>query len=69
MVAVVAEARSRRPWAARERLAADAVPLARQTGESNVHWTVFAPTNVMPHALYPHLLRSAASRQHGDRAP
>ncbi|MFE9016677.1 helix-turn-helix domain-containing protein [Streptomyces cyaneofuscatus] len=50
LVAVVAEARSRRPWAARERLAA-AVPLARQTGESNVHWTVFGPTNVMLHAV------------------
>lgn len=60
LVAVVAEARSRRPWAARERLAAAAVPLARQTGESNVHWTVSAPTNVMPHALYPHLFRPAA---------
>lgn len=51
LVAVVAEARSRRPWAARERLAAAAVPLARQTGESNVHWTVFGPTNVMLHAV------------------
>ncbi|CAO0832152.1 hypothetical protein SMICM17S_09073 [Streptomyces microflavus] len=51
LVAVVAQARARRPWAARERLAAAAVPLARQTGESNVHWTVFGPTNVMLHAV------------------
>ncbi|MEV1092042.1 hypothetical protein [Streptomyces microflavus] len=51
LVAVVAEARARQPWAARERFAAAAVPLARQTGESNVHWTVFGPTNVMLHAV------------------
>lgn len=50
LVTVVPEARARRPWAARERLAA-AVPLAQQTGESNVHWTVFGPTNVMLHAV------------------
>ncbi|MCX4489914.1 helix-turn-helix domain-containing protein [Streptomyces anulatus] len=51
LVVVVADARTRRPWAARERLAADAVPLARQSGESNTFWTVFGPTNVELHAL------------------
>lgn len=51
LVAVVADARGRRPWAARERLAKRAVPLARQSGESNTSWTVFGPTNVELHAL------------------
>ncbi|MEU5234628.1 helix-turn-helix transcriptional regulator [Streptomyces anulatus] len=51
LVVVVADARTRRPWAARERLAAGAVPLARQSGESNTFWTVFGPTNVELHAL------------------
>lgn len=51
LVAVVADARARRPWAARERLTARAVPLARQSGESNSMWTVFGPTNVALHAL------------------
>ncbi|MFJ8848405.1 helix-turn-helix domain-containing protein [Streptomyces cyaneofuscatus] len=51
LVAVVADAHARRPWAARHRLATGAVPLARQSGESNVLWTVFGPTNVELHAL------------------
>ncbi|MBV7249296.1 helix-turn-helix transcriptional regulator [Streptomyces sp. MW-W600-10] len=53
LVAVVADARARRPWAARERLTARAVPLARRSGESNRNsmWTVFGPTNVALHAL------------------
>ncbi|MFE3676113.1 helix-turn-helix domain-containing protein [Streptomyces griseus] len=51
LVAVVADARGRRPWAARERLTTGAVPLARRSGESNVLWTVFGPTNVALHAL------------------
>ncbi|MEV0888543.1 helix-turn-helix domain-containing protein [Streptomyces microflavus] len=51
LVAVVADAHARRPWAARDRLATGAVPLARQSGESNTLWTVFGPTNVELHAL------------------
>lgn len=51
LVVVVADARGRRPWAARDRLTAGAVPLARRSGESNVLWTVFGPTNVALHAL------------------
>lgn len=51
LVVVVAEARARRPWAARERLRAGAAPLARRSGESNTLWTVFGPTNVELHAL------------------
>ncbi|WP_331759928.1 helix-turn-helix transcriptional regulator [Streptomyces anulatus] len=51
LVVVVADARGRRPWAARDRLTAAAVPLARRSGESNVLWTVFGPTNVALHAL------------------
>lgn len=51
LVVVVADARARRPWAARERLRAGAAPLARRSGESNALWTVFGPTNVELHAL------------------
>ncbi|MFB8023529.1 helix-turn-helix domain-containing protein [Streptomyces rubiginosohelvolus] len=51
LVVVVADARARRPWAARDRLASGAGPLARRSGESNALWTVFGPTNVALHAL------------------
>ncbi|WP_239109673.1 helix-turn-helix domain-containing protein [Streptomyces anulatus] len=51
LVVVVADARGRRPWEARDRLTAGALPLARRSGESNVLWTVFGPTNVALHAL------------------
>lgn len=51
LVAVVAESRRRQWWAARQRLADRAVPQARRTGEGNVMWTVFGPTNVELHAL------------------
>ncbi|MFD7676148.1 helix-turn-helix domain-containing protein [Streptomyces anulatus] len=51
LVVVVADAAGRRPWAARDRLTAGALPLARRSGESNVLWTVFGPTNVALHAL------------------
>ncbi|WP_251145565.1 helix-turn-helix transcriptional regulator [Streptomyces sp. McG3] len=50
LVVVVADARGR-PWAARDRLTTGAVRLARRSGESNVLWTVFGPTNVALHAL------------------
>ncbi|WP_326615159.1 helix-turn-helix domain-containing protein (plasmid) [Streptomyces scopuliridis] len=51
LVAVVAEARSRRAWAARDRLNRRVLPLAGRTGEGNVLWTVFGPTNVELHAV------------------
>ncbi|MFJ1839918.1 helix-turn-helix domain-containing protein [Streptomyces sp. NPDC088175] len=51
LVAVVAEARTRRPWAARERLNGKAAPLAEQVGEGNTLWTVFGRTNTELHAV------------------
>ncbi len=45
LVAVVAEAPSRRAWQARYRLTTHVLPLARQTGEGNTKWTVLGPTN------------------------
>ncbi|WP_331730528.1 helix-turn-helix transcriptional regulator [Streptomyces sp. NBC_01174] len=51
LVAVVAEARSRRAWQARDRLTAHVLPLARQAGEGNTKWTVFGPTNALLHAV------------------
>lgn len=49
LVAVVAAARRRDWWAARERLKGQAVPVARVVGEGNVMWTCFGPTNVELH--------------------
>lgn len=51
LVAVVADARTRRAWAARERLKNIVAPLARAAGETNTCWTVFGPTNVALHAV------------------
>jgi transcriptional regulator with XRE-family HTH domain len=51
LVAVVAEGRSKRYWAARDRLRERAVPLARSVGDGNVLHTVFGPTNVALHAM------------------
>lgn len=51
LVAVVAEARTRRPWAARERLAGRVAPLAEQVGERNTPRTVFGRTNTELHAV------------------
>ncbi|NUK50096.1 helix-turn-helix transcriptional regulator [Streptomyces lunaelactis] len=51
LVAVVAEARTRRAWAARDRLTQRVLPLADQAGEGNVQWTVFGPTNTELHAV------------------
>jgi hypothetical protein len=51
LVAVVAEARRRDWWAARDRLSKHARPAARQAGEGNVMWTVFGPTNVRLHEV------------------
>ncbi|MFJ6985078.1 MULTISPECIES: helix-turn-helix domain-containing protein [unclassified Streptomyces] len=52
LVAVVASARRRRWWEARERLQNHAAPAARKIADgSNVGFTVFGPTNVALHAL------------------
>lgn len=51
LVAVVAEARTRRAWAARDRLTQRVLPLADQAGEGNIQWTVFGPTNTELHAV------------------
>ncbi|WP_328380749.1 helix-turn-helix domain-containing protein (plasmid) [Streptomyces sp. NBC_00440] len=51
LVAVVAEARTRRAWAARDRLANRVAPLAKQAGEGNTMWTVFGPVNAELHAV------------------
>ncbi|WP_329595079.1 transcriptional regulator [Streptomyces sp. NBC_01362] len=51
LVAVVAEARTRRPWVARERLTGRGAPLAEQVGEGNTLRTVFGRTNTELHAV------------------
>lgn len=51
LVAVVADGRRKRYWAARERLAESATPLATAVGDGNAHHTVFGPTNVQLHAV------------------
>ncbi|WP_037576843.1 helix-turn-helix domain-containing protein [Phaeacidiphilus oryzae] len=49
LVAVIAAARRRDWWGARDRLEEKATPTARVAGEGNVFWTVFGPTNVELH--------------------
>jgi transcriptional regulator with XRE-family HTH domain len=51
LIAVVADARRRQWWSARDRLRTMATPRAEQAGEGNVKWTVFGPTNVELHAV------------------
>ncbi|PKV77022.1 helix-turn-helix domain-containing protein [Streptomyces sp. TLI_146] len=51
LVAVVACARRRQWWKARDRLADQACGLGDRAGEGNVQHTVFGPTNVALHAL------------------
>ncbi|MEN8651701.1 helix-turn-helix transcriptional regulator [Streptomyces sp. 21So2-11] len=51
LVAVVAQACTRRAWAARDRLAQRVAPLAKIAGEGNTLWTVFGPTNTELHAV------------------
>ncbi|MBD0743825.1 helix-turn-helix domain-containing protein [Streptomyces sp. CBMA152] len=48
LVAVVADARQRHWWQAREHLQRHAVPLGSTAGDGNVQWTVFGPTKVAP---------------------
>ncbi|GAA2129268.1 helix-turn-helix domain-containing protein [Actinomadura napierensis] len=51
LVASVASVRQGDAWAARDRLREHALPAAEATGEGNVMWTVFGPTNVHLHAM------------------
>ncbi|MCZ1012286.1 helix-turn-helix domain-containing protein [Streptomyces lydicus] len=51
LVRVVADAKRRKWWDARERITQQAVPLGAAAGEANIQWTVFGPTNVHLHAL------------------
>lgn len=51
LVSAVAAVRNADPWTARERLRDKALPAARVTGDANVLWTVFGPTNVKLHAV------------------
>jgi hypothetical protein len=51
LVSAVAAVRNNDPWTARDRLREKAMPAARVTGDANVMWTVFGPTNVGLHAL------------------
>ncbi len=50
LLGAVASARHGQVWTARELVRA-AVPLAARTGERNVHWTAFGPTNVAMYAV------------------
>ena len=51
LVSAVAAVRNNDPWTARDRLREKAMPAARVTGDTNVMWTVFGPTNVGLHAV------------------
>lgn len=51
LVAVVADARRKKWWHARERLSGNASQRAERAGEGNIMWTVFGPTNVELHTV------------------
>ena len=51
LVAVVASARRKDHWGARDRIRDHAAPAAKRAGEGNVMWTVFGPTNVALHQV------------------
>jgi transcriptional regulator with XRE-family HTH domain len=51
LVSAVAAVRNNDPWTARDRLREKALPAAQMTGDTNVMWTVFGPTNVGLHAV------------------
>lgn len=51
LVSAVAAVRNNDPWTARDRLREKALPAGRMTGDKNVMWTVFGPTNVGLHAV------------------
>lgn len=50
LLGAVAAVRHGQVWTARERIR-QVAPLAQRTGERNVHWTAFGPTNVAMHAV------------------
>jgi transcriptional regulator with XRE-family HTH domain len=50
LLGAVASVRQGEVWTARERVRA-VVPLAERTGERNVYWTAFGPTNVAMYAV------------------
>ena len=50
LLGALASARQGEVWMARERVRA-VVPLAKRTGERNVYWTAFGPTNVAMYAV------------------
>jgi hypothetical protein len=50
LLGALASVRQGQVWTARERVRA-VVPLAERTGERNVHWTAFGPTNVAMYAV------------------
>lgn len=60
LVAVVASARRRQWWKARDRLTNQARSLGERAGEGNVQHTVFGPTNVALHALSIEMLAGEA---------
>lgn len=51
LVSAVAAVRNNDPWTARDRLREQALPCAQVSGDANVMWTVFGPTNVALHAV------------------
>ncbi len=51
LLAAIAAARAGDAWTARDRLRDHAYPIAAKTGEGNVFWTVFGPTNTALHAV------------------
>ncbi|MFC9431840.1 helix-turn-helix domain-containing protein [Streptomyces sp. NPDC056987] len=61
LVAVVADARQRRWWEARQRLESRAAVLGEQAGEGNIQRTVFGPTNVALHAMSIEMLAGEAA--------
>ena len=51
LVAAIAAVRMGNSWIARDRLREKARPVAERTGEGNVYWTAFGPTNVGLHEI------------------
>ena len=51
LVAAIAAVRKGNSWIARDRLREKARPVAERTGEGNVYWTAFGPTNVGLHEI------------------
>jgi DNA-binding XRE family transcriptional regulator len=60
LVASIAAAHAGEFWTARDRLRT-VEPMASKTGERNVHWTVFGPTNVSMYAVSIEILAGEAT--------